>query len=107
MRSLLIEQLTVLTIRNRVDKFKSSLVYLQGADNPNLFFYTLLYPLRYQLTDKTEPCVDDCELRSDVKPEMFDEINQLRDRLKFDLDVLNFENQCFQINRILMKTLSS
>ena len=40
---------------------------------------------------------------SDVKPETFDKIDQLRDKLRLDLGILNFENQCFQINRILIK----
>ena len=59
--------------------------------------------MRYNQNDKTDPCADDSELRSDVTPEIFDEISSLKDKLKLDLDILNFENQCFQINRILMK----
>ena len=31
----------------RVDRLKWSLVNLQGADNPDSFFYTTLYALRY------------------------------------------------------------
>ena len=87
----------------RVDRFKSSLANAQGEDKPNSFFYSLLYALRHRLTNRIEACGDDAELRLDVKPETFDELNLLMDRLKFDLDLLNFENQCFLINRILMK----
>ena len=90
--------------KDRIDKFKSTLLSPQGKDNPDLFFYAILYALRYKQNNKTEPCADDSELRSDVTPEIFDEINSLRDKLKLDLDILNFENQCFQINRILIKS---
>ena len=89
--------------KGRIAKLKSSLVNPQGADNPDSFFYSILYALRYRLTNKDEPCIDDAELGSDVKTEIFDEVNLLRDRLRLDLELMNFENQCFQINRILMK----
>ena len=89
--------------KERVDKFKSSLLNPQGLDDPDSFFYAILYALRYNQNSKTDPCTDDSELRSDVTTEIFNEISSLKDRLKLDLDILNFENQCFQINRILMK----
>ena len=82
----------------RIAKFKSSLINPQGVGNPDSFFYSILYALRYQLTDKSEPCVYDSKLKSDLKAGMFDEFDQLRDKLKLDLDILKFENQCFQIN---------
>ena len=91
------------TSKERVEKFKSSLLNPQGLDNPDSFFYAILYALRYNQNDKTDPCADDSELRSDATLEIFDEISSLKDKLKLDLDILNFENQCFQINRILMK----
>ena len=90
--------------KDRVDKFKSSLLSPQGKDNPDSFFYAILYALRYKQNSKTEPCADNSELSSYVTPEIFDEVSSLRDKLKLDLDILNFENQCFQINRILMKS---
>ena len=60
--------------------------------------------MRYNQNDKTDLCSDEDELRSDVTPEIFDEISSLKDKLKLDLDILNFENQCFQINRILVRS---
>ena len=90
--------------KERVEKFKSSLLNPQGLDNPDSFFYAILYALRYNQNDKTDLCSDKDELRSDVTPEIFDEISSLKDKLKLDLDILNFENQCFQINQILMRS---
>ena len=106
------EEATNMTIDNfnnsemRIEKFKSSIANPQGVNNPDSFFYGVLYALRYRLTDKIEPCIDDTELRLDVKAEAFDELNLIKDRLRLDLDLMNFENQCFQINRILMKSNS-
>ena len=87
----------------RVEKFKSNLVNPQGENNPDSFFYSLLYTLRYGLTEKIQARADESELRSDVKDETYDELNQLKEKLKLDLGLLNFENQCFLINRIFMK----
>ena len=68
---------------------ESSLINPQGIDNPDSLFYSILYALRCQLINKTEPCADDSELKSDVKAGMFDEFDQLRDKLNLDLDILN------------------
>ena len=64
--------------QRRIDKFKASLVNPQDVDNPDSFLYAILYALRYKQSEKTEPCTDNSELRSDVTPEIFDEMNQLR-----------------------------
>ena len=75
----------------------------QELDNPDSFFCSILYALRHRLTDKTDTCINDDMLSSDVKPEIFDAFNQIKDNLRLDLDLVNFENQCFQVNTILMK----
>ena len=50
-----------------------------------------------------EPCTNEDELRLDVTAEIFDEIYPLKENMKLDLDILNFEKQFFQINHILNK----
>ena len=90
--------------KERVEVFKSSLLNPQGLDNPDSFFYAIIYALRYNQNVKTDLCSDDDELRLDVTPEIFDEISSLQDKLKLDLDISNFENKCFRINGILMKS---
>ena len=89
--------------QSRIVKFKLSLHNPQELDNPDSFFYSILYALRHRLTDKTDTCINDDMLSSDVKPEIFDAFNQIKDNLRLDLDLVNFENQCFQVNTILMK----
>ena len=86
----------------RTNKFTSSLCNPQRVDNPDSFFYSILYALRYEITNKSDTCEDDT-LSSDIKKETFDAFNQIKDSLRLDLDLVNFENQCFQVNKILMK----
>ena len=74
------------------------MVNSQGWNDIDSFFYSILYTLRDQLTQKI-----DNELKEDVGAEISDEIYLLKEIMRLDLDILNFENQCFQINRILNK----
>lgn len=74
------------------------MVNSQGWNDIDSFFYSILYTLRDQLTQKI-----DNELKEDVGAEISDEIYPLKEIVRLDLDILNFENQCFQINRILNK----
>ena len=74
------------------------MVNSQGWNDIDSFFYSILYTLRDQLTQKI-----DNELKKDVGAEISDEIYPLKEIMRLDLDILNFENQCFQINRILNK----
>ena len=74
------------------------MVNSQGWNDIDSFFYSILYTLRDQLTQKI-----DNELKKDVGAEISDEIYPLKEIVRLDLDILNFENQCFQINLILNK----
>ena len=74
------------------------MVNSQGWNDIDSFFYSILYTLRDQLTQKI-----DNELKEDEGAEISDEIYPLKEIMRLDLDILNFENQCFQINRILNK----
>lgn len=74
------------------------MVNSQGWNDIDSFFYSILFTLRDQLTQKI-----DNELKEDVGAEISDEIYPLKEIMRLDLDILNFENQCFQINRILNK----
>ena len=50
-----------------------------------------------------EPCANENELKEDIGAEIFDEIYPLKNMMRFDLGILHFENQCFQINQLLNK----
>ena len=79
------------------------LINPQGSNNKDLFFYSILYTVRYFLTQKIETCTNEDEIRLDVTAEIFDKIYLLKGNMRLDLDFLNFEKQCFQINHILNK----
>ena len=55
------------------------------------------------MTNKFDSCDQDDKIKEDIGAEIFDKLNQLKESLRLDLDILNFENQCFQINHILNK----
>ena len=83
--------------KSRVEKFKKTLISPQGLNNKNSFFYSILYAIRYQLTDKFDD-VDDEQIKVDIGAEICDKTQPLKNFLKLDLDILNFENQCLTIN---------
>ena len=89
--------------KQKNDLFTGMLINPQGSNNKDSFFYSILYTVRHFLTQKIEPCTNEDELRLDVTAEIFDEIYPLKENIRLDLDILNFEKQCFQINHILNK----
>ena len=89
--------------KSRVDKFAKTLLNPQGLNNKDSFFYSILFAIRYRLTDKFDIVDNDEQIKADIGAEIFDEIYPLKDILKLDSDILNFENQCNKINQILNK----
>ena len=85
--------------------FIDTLINPQGSNNKDSFFYLILYTVRYLLTQKSEPCTNEDKLRLDVTVEIFDEIYLLKENMRLDLDILDFEKQCFQISHILNKNI--
>ena len=81
------------------------MINLHGLNNKDSFFYLILYTVRYCLTQKTEPCTNEDEPRLDVTAEIFNETYPLKQNIRLDMDILNFEKQCFQINHILNKSI--
>ena len=85
----------------RVEDFKKSLLCPHELENENSFFYSILYAVRFNITKKYDK-VDDDEIKRDI-PHVFEEIYPLKNFLKLDKNISNFENQCFTVNRILNK----
>ena len=75
----------------------------QGDENVDSLFYSILYSIRYTLTEKSDPCENDNELQNDTKLDGISEIFLMKENMRLDLDILTFENQCHQINHILNK----
>ena len=89
--------------KSRIEKFTKTLLNPQGFSNKDSFFYSILFAIRYRLTDKFDIVDNDEQIKVDIGAEIFDEISPLKNMLKLDLDILNFENQCLEINQILNK----
>ena len=87
----------------KVKVFKESLINPHGLENLDSFFYSILYAVRYKLTENKDS-TDEQKLKEDVGLALFHDLLEIKSLLRLDLDVLNFENQCFKINRILSIT---
>ena len=86
----------------KIKLFKESLINPHGLENLDSFFYSILYAIRHKLIGKTD-CIDEEDLKEDVGLALFHDLFEIKSLLRLDLDVLNFENQCFKINTILTK----
>ena len=92
--------------KSQIEKFTKTLLNPQGLNNKGSLFYSRLFAIRYQLTGNFN-CDDDDDvdeqIKVDIGAEIFDEIYTLKNMMRLDLDILNFENQCLKINQILNK----
>ena len=89
--------------KKEVEEFNKTLINPLGDENVDSLFYAILYPIRYTLREKSDPCENDHELQNDIKLDGISEIFLLTENMKLDVDILTFENQCHQINHILNK----
>ena len=89
--------------KEKIESFKKTLVNPQGENNLDSFFYSILYAIRFYLNEKSDSCENDDEIKTDIGVELFEDLNQIKENLRLDLDIISFENQCFEINRILTK----
>ena len=87
---------------SKVKLFKESLNNPHGLENSDSFFYSILYAIRNKLTKKVDS-VDEENLKEDVGLALFHDLFEIKSLLRLDLDILNFENQCFKVNTILSK----
>ena len=62
-----------------------------------------MYAIRFQLTEKTNACENEDELKNDINKVDLSELFLIKDKLKLDFDILNFEQQCHRVNQILNK----
>ena len=59
--------------KSKIEKFTKSLVNPQDLNNKDSFFYSILFAIRYRLTDKIS-CEDDFDeqIKVDIRAEIFD-----------------------------------
>ena len=85
----------------KIRKFKKNLFFPKSNQDENSFFYSILYALRYHLTEELDQVSDDYFTTNDL--EIYQKIYCLKDFLKLDLKISSFEDQCYTVNHILNK----
>ena len=87
----------------KVYDFKGTLLIPRGLENKDSFYCDPLFAICYQLKNKKNECGVD-ELKKDIENDQFyDVLFSAKENLRFDLDIQNFENQCFSVNDLLIK----
>ena len=86
----------------KIDHFKSTLLILHGLENIDSVYFAFLFTIYYQLRNKKDECSID-ELKSNIEnDQLHDALLSRKDNLRLDLDIQNFENQCFSVNDLLL-----
>ena len=86
----------------RVEEFKHTLFCLQVAQNPDSFYYAILYDLRHKNKNCKDTCDSDDQLKRDIENDkLFEALSKAKVNLRLDLDIQNFENQCYLVNSLL------
>ena len=83
--------------KKKADKFWKTLVNPHGDENSDFFFFffcSILYAIRFQLTEKINTCENEDELKNDISKVDLSESFLIKDSLKQEFDILNFEQQC-------------
>ena len=88
----------------KVKAFQQSLINPFGLENPDSFFYSILYAIRHKFTKKVDFLEEEDSLKQDVGVDLSRDLFKIKSSLRLDgEDNLNFENQCFTINNILSR----
>ena len=87
----------------KVDDFKSTLLIPHGLENIDSFYFALTFAICYQFENKKDECSID-ELKNDIENhQLYDVFFSTKDNLRLDLDIQNFESQCFSVTDLLIK----
>ena len=82
--------------------FKNTSLIPQGIQNINSCYYAILYTIQYQLKSMKIQRQNDDELKKDIyNDKLYDALSAAKEKLSLDLDIQNFENQCFSVNYLL------
>ena len=65
-----------------------------GGNNPDSFFFAILYTIHFQLTEKTNVCENENKLKNEINKVDLSELFLIKNSLKLDFDILNFKQQC-------------
>lgn len=86
----------------QVGEFKRILFCPQGVENPDSFYYTILYDLCFKKKNSKDASESDDQLGQCIENNKLHEaLSKAKLDLKLDLDIQNFENQCYLVNLLL------
>ena len=68
----------------KVKLFRESLISPHGLENPDSFFYSILYAIRHKFTDKVDFLEDEDSLKQDVGLALSHDLFQIKSLLRLD-----------------------
>ena len=87
------------------EQFIDTLKNPHGLNNKDSFFHSILYTARYYLTQKIEPCTNEDEIRLDVTAQISNDIYALKENMRLDLDILNFDQSYFKQKQFFFESI--
>ena len=88
----------------KVEDFNGTRLIPQGFEFIDSFYYVIPYTIQYQLKNKKTGCQNDNESQKYVDNDnLYDALSPAKEKLQINLDIQNFENQCFSVNNLLNK----
>ena len=80
----------------KVKAFQQSLINPFGLENPDSFFYSILYAIRHKFTKKVDFLEEEDTLKQDVGVDLSRDLFKIKSSLRLDgEDNLNFEKSVF------------
>ena len=86
---------------DHIEKFKQSLLPKNANETHNGFVNVILFKIREISENKTDICSQDDLLKNDIVNQIFEKLTH--EKIKFSLDLQEFNNVCYKINEILME----
>ena len=86
---------------DHIEKFKQSLLPKNANETHNGFVNVILFKIREITQNKTDICSQEDLLKNDIVNQIFEKLTH--EKIKFSLDLQEFNNVCYKINEILME----
>ena len=94
------ETATFCVQEKRVNDLEKSLLIPNDVGSIDSFFNTNCYAICYEKTEKVDHCNN---FQDEIGTELHEKLLALKERLQLKLDHHRFEEQCFEINKALIK----
>ena len=82
-----------------IEEFKHTLLCPHSLKNQDSFYYAILYAIRYHLKNKKGECQNEDQLKENLGNLCITSLN-LKENWRVDLDIQNFENQCYSVEKL-------